>query len=311
MFKHSLFPQLFLILILTLSIHTSFCQEMKPVELQFIPDLPSLNPRDAIFKQYSQDVENAYKAAARQDMYPMFIYAYTTSESDTVISVASRCNIPKETVALLNNLSSASEPVSGKTLYLPVNAGLFIPETPKTVLAQIVKKRLLTENFAFEQYQWYSINGENFCFIPNERLTPTENYFFLDSGMKSPLPEGILTSPYGMRISPISGTEKFHSGIDLAAPEGTAVYACLGGTVLVAATDATYGNYIILQHANGLQSVYAHLSGYAEGMKEAGTFVTAGDVIGYVGTTGASTGPHLHFEIRTGNGTTDPESLLP
>lgn len=284
----------------------------KPVAIPYCPELPSLSPRDPIFKQYSQDVENAYKAAAKEDAYPFMLYSYKAVEGDTLISVSSRCNIPKETVALLNNISSATEPVEGKTLYLPVSAGLFIPDNPVTVLGQIVKKRFLsTENFDLSIFPWYTVNGESFHFIVSGRLTPTENYFFLDSGMKSPLPEGVLTSPYGMRISPISGTEKFHSGIDLAAPEGTAVYACLGGTVLVAAADETYGNYIILQHSGGMQSVYAHLSQYAEGMKEKGRFVAAGDVIGYVGTTGASTGPHLHFEIRTGNGTTDPASLLP
>lgn len=283
-----------------------------PVVISFCPEIPSLSPRDPLFKQYSQDVENAYKATARLEAYPFMLYIYTPVEGDTLISVSSRCNIPKETIALLNGLSSSTEPVVGKQLYLPVSAGLFIPDNPTTVLSQIVRKRLLSaDSFDLSVFPWYTINGENFHFIVSEHLNPTENYFFLDSGMRTPLPEGVLTSGYGMRISPITGTEKFHSGIDLAAPEGTAVFACLGGTVLVAATDSTYGNYIILQHSGGMQSVYAHLSGYAEGMKETGRFVAAGDVIGYVGTTGASTGPHLHFEIRTGNGTTDPQSLLP
>lgn len=292
---------------------TLTCQETtsKPIGILYCPELTSLSPFDPVFRQYSQDVESAYKAAVRKEAYPMIIYRYTASETDTLISVSSRCNIPKETIALLNNIASASEAISGKTLYLPVSAGLFIPDEPSTVLARIVRNRLETENFAIQEFPWYTINGEDFHFLESSRLTPTEIYFFLDSGMKSPLPEGILTSPYGMRISPISGTRKFHSGIDLAAPEGTPVFACLGGMVLAASTDSTYGNYIILQHSDGMQSVYAHLSGYAEGMTETGHFVPAGDVIGYVGTTGASTGPHLHFEIRTGNGTADPQSLLP
>lgn len=294
-----------------LSFQKAYCQE-SPISIQYCPELPSLSPRDALFKQYSQDVENAYKAAAKLDYFPFMLYSYKAQESDTLISIASRCNLPKETIALLNNIAFPSEPVSGRTLYLPVSAGLFIPDNPKTVLAQIVKKRFLSdENFDLSVFPWYSVNGEGFHFIGSERLTPTENYFFLDSGMKSPLPEGILTSPYGMRISPISGTEKFHSGIDLAAPEGTPVFACLSGTVIAASADSTYGNYIILQHSGNMQSVYAHLSQYAEGMKDKGHIVAAGDVIGYVGTTGASTGPHLHFEIRTGNGTRDPASLLP
>lgn len=302
----------FLTLFLLLSAFSRPCFSEAPIEISFCPELPSLSPRDPIFKQYCQDVENAYKAAAKGDYYPFMLYTYTATESDTLITLASRSNIPKETIALLNNIAFPSEQIAGRKLYLPVSTGLFIPDEPETVLAQLVKKRLSsTENFDLAQYPWYIIGGKYFHFINAERLTPTENYFFLDSGMKSPLPEGILTSPYGMRISPISGTEKFHSGIDLAAPEGTPVFACLGGTILVCATDSTYGNYLILQHSGNMQSVYAHLSRYAEGMKEKGRIVAAGEVIGYVGTTGASTGPHLHFEIRTGNGTTDPASLLP
>ena len=105
----------------------------------------------------------------------------------------------------------------------------------------------------------------------------------------------------------ISGQELFHKGIDLAAPEGTPVYACKSGEVLSASIDSTYGNFIILQHENNMQSVYAHLSKFAvsEG------YVRSGTVIGYVGTTGLSTGPHLHFEIRTNGKNRNPQDYLP
>ena len=89
--------------------------------------------------------------------------------------------------------------------------------------------------------------------------------------------------------------------------EGTPVYACKSGEVLSASNDSTYGNFIILQHENNMQSVYAHLSKIAvsEG------YVRSGTIIGYVGTTGLSTGPHLHFEIRTNGKNRDPKDYLP
>ncbi|MCM1320956.1 MAG: M23 family metallopeptidase [Bacteroides sp.] len=151
------------------------------------------------------------------------------------------------------------------------------------------------------------MRGERFFFIPDGKLNPTERAFFLDSSMKSPLPPGILTSGYGLRISPISGTEKFHNGIDLAAPEGTEVYACKAGIVKQTGSSPVYGKFVIIGHDERMSSFYAHLSAMHV---SAGDAVSGGDVIGEVGTTGASTGPHLHFEVLSDGKGIDPVKVL-
>ena len=126
-----------------------------------------------------------------------------------------------------------------------------------------------------------------------------------------------MTSPFGYRYHPISGTYKFHSGVDLAGPNSgdifnNPVYAAMDGTVIACVVDrgtVSYGTYIVISHnaneryGGSISTLYAHLESVA--VKE-GDKVTQGQVIGRVGSTGASTGPHLHFEVRKNGVVTDP-----
>ena len=116
-----------------------------------------------------------------------------------------------------------------------------------------------------------------------------------------------ITSGYGNRIHPIFGTERWHSGIDIGAAAGATVIAADSGTVSVATYSSSYGNYVMIYHSNGTYTLYAHMSSLAV---TAGQSVTKGDTIGYVGSTGWSTGPHLHFEIRNSGGTIDPTQFF-
>lgn len=112
-----------------------------------------------------------------------------------------------------------------------------------------------------------------------------------------------VTSPWGYRIHPIFGTEKFHAGVDIAANSGTTIMAADAGTVLTAVYSSSYGNYVVISHGNGITTLYAHMSSMAV---SAGQTVTKGQTIGYVGSTGWSTGPHCHFEIRVNGSSVNP-----
>ena len=107
-----------------------------------------------------------------------------------------------------------------------------------------------------------------------------------------------ISSYFGWRTSPITGGREMHAGIDIAGTGmGSPVYATNNGTIMTMTYVYSYGNYIIINHNNGYYSTYAHMKGFAKGLK-VGSTVSRGQVIGYVGSTGYSTGPHLHFEIR-------------
>ncbi len=117
-----------------------------------------------------------------------------------------------------------------------------------------------------------------------------------------------VTSEFGYRVHPIFGTRRLHAGIDLGAGSGTEIMATKGGTVLSAGPYGGYGNAVVIAHGDGLSSLYAHQSKIAV---SAGETVDRGEVIGYVGSTGQSTGPHLHFEIRESGDPVNPRRYLP
>lgn len=127
--------------------------------------------------------------------------------------------------------------------------------------------------------------------------------------MRRPLEGGgRLRSNYGYRIHPIFKTRKLHTGVDLSARTGTPIYAGGDGVVKRAQWVSGYGRYVELNHANGYQTAYAHMNRIADGMSP-GTRVRQGQIIGYVGSTGYSTGPHLHYEIKINGRTVDPLSV--
>ncbi len=115
--------------------------------------------------------------------------------------------------------------------------------------------------------------------------------------MKTPVDGARISSGFGMRKHPILGFTKFHEGVDFAAPKGTPIYAAGDGVVKIAGWVNGYGNFVELGHANRYETAYGHMSAFAKGI-HVGTRVHQGQVIGYVGSTGRSTGPHLHYEIH-------------
>ena len=165
---------------------------------------------------------------------------------------------------------------------------------------------LIKENNKIEYkdivYALISIEGkdlEYFKFITDDGFV---DYFNREgknvkkSILKTPLDGARISSNFGMRKHPISGFNKMHKGVDFAAPTGTPIYAGGNGVIEFLGTNGGYGKYIRIRHNNGYKTAYAHLSKYKKGISKS-IRVNQGDVIGYVGNTGNSTGPHLHYEI--------------
>ncbi|OGW21986.1 MAG: hypothetical protein A2X55_12780 [Nitrospirae bacterium GWB2_47_37] len=126
-----------------------------------------------------------------------------------------------------------------------------------------------------------------------------------DSELKLGLPvKGRVSSQYGLRQDPIDGKSRHHNGIDIAVPEGTSVASADSGKVVFSGHSSGYGNCIIIEHENGLTSLYAHNS---LNLVKAGDIVDKGKTIALSGSTGRSTGPHLHFEVRKDGAPVDPE----
>lgn len=116
-----------------------------------------------------------------------------------------------------------------------------------------------------------------------------------------------VTSPYGPRTHPIKKTKSVHTGVDIGAPSGSNIVAAADGTVIAAGYNSAYGNYIIIDHGGGVSTLYGHMSAF---VAHNGDAVMANQLIGKVGSTGLSTGPHLHFEVRKNGAHTSPNPYI-
>jgi murein DD-endopeptidase MepM/ murein hydrolase activator NlpD len=126
--------------------------------------------------------------------------------------------------------------------------------------------------------------------------------------MRNPVKGGRYTSGFGPRVHPLLGITRMHTGVDWAAPAGTPIVAGADGTIERVGRQGGYGNYVRIRHTNGFSTAYGHMSRYADGL-EPGMSVKQGQVIGYVGSTGFSTGPHCHYEILVNNKFVNPMTI--
>jgi murein DD-endopeptidase MepM/ murein hydrolase activator NlpD len=152
-------------------------------------------------------------------------------------------------------------------------------------------------------YYWFKAPGESTGAWYDQNGKSARKFL-----MKTPIDGARLSSSFGMRRHPILGYSKMHKGTDFAARVGTPIRAAGDGVVLRANWFSTYGNYVRIKHGNNYDTAYAHMSRFAAGI-HSGSRVSQGQVIGYVGTTGNSTGPHLHYEVLHFNTQVNPMKL--
>jgi murein DD-endopeptidase MepM/ murein hydrolase activator NlpD len=246
-----------------------------------------------------------------EDIVTFRKYTVKSKETD-LFWLSARCNIRYDTIATLNKIAIVREDLVGKTIILPSADGLFIPEKAESSVEQLLQQEFQKE-LEKGGTVCYILNKEKFYFIQNAKFSQTDRAFFIapDDSLVMPLEKSRLTSPFGNRVSPITGQWKMHTGIDLASPVGSPVFACKAGFVEYCVRgNPVYGNYIVLKHDGKMSSVYAHLDNFATRI-EKGIKVAKGETIGFVGLSGQTTGPHLHFEIRMDGRAEDPASLLP
>ncbi len=163
-------------------------------------------------------------------------------------------------------------------------------------------------------YASFSPRGQTSSYYLFTSKNGDENFYDKDGKsakrklMRTPVNGARLSSGYGRRKHPVLGYVKTHKGVDFAAPRGTPIMAAGIGTVERASRYGSFGKYIRIRHSDGYKTAYAHLNGYARGIKS-GARVRQGQIIGYVGTTGRSTGPHLHYEVHKNGKAINPRSL--
>jgi murein DD-endopeptidase MepM/ murein hydrolase activator NlpD len=275
----------------------------------------SMDRRDTGFRQYQNDVENAYRRLAELErrgeglaslVDELTVFSYRPGRDEDIFSIAARCNVPYSGIATLNRLNHPASLLEAGELLLASIPGIFIPQDPESDIEMVLVSARREER-GFPVTITRNGKPEAFLFLPGVDFSPTERAFFLNTSFRFPLRSYVLTSVFGPRINPVTGNPGFHAGFDLAAPQGTDVLASRDGVVVEIGENPVYGNYIIIQHGETWSSLYGHLSAVSTGLRRV---VQSGTVIGKVGSTGLSTGPHLHFELRQNGRAQDPGRFL-
>jgi len=287
------------------------------------PWVGRLDSSDAVFKQLQDSIALGYRAEMRGGSWPdLFYAAYRVRPGDDLLALAARFNLPYDTIASLNGLVSPAALLVGQTLLVPSLHGLFLPDNIRNDLDYLLLARseaapgvlaappttATATNPEAMTVAVFLPERREFRFLAGIRFSATERGFFLNPGFRLPVSGASLSSAYGMRQSPIDGRHRMHSGIDLAAPAGSPVLAARAGRVVEQAWSEVLGNYIVIEHSGGLRTIYGHLSRIDTVLNQT---VGSGTLIGTVGSTGLSTGPHLHFEIRLGSTSKDPADYIP
>ena len=283
------------------------------------PEIKRLGQSDIVFRQYEDEVRAGRRVFApaagirpTQRLAPsiwaerLAVYSYRTRDDDaiddTIQSVASRCVVTQASIATLNRIPHNAG-LDGRVLLLPTVSGVFVPVSPRSDM-----ERLLLSARDPAAGVEITVSGTAYLFFPGDDFSPTERAFFFAEGrFQFPLRNYTVTSRFGSRVSPVTGTVRFHGGLDLAAPMGTEVYASNTGKVLECGENPVYGSFVIIQHDDNWTSLYGHLSAVTV---RPGERLDAGGLLGRVGSTGQSTGPHLHFELRQNGRAADPAALL-
>ena len=279
-----------------------------------------------IFSHYDDDILDKFK----------LIYRFSNTE-ELIVSLNDQQNFEYQVNEIL--LESEKVYVKGTiktSLYEAMkDAGLsdlVITEVIRIYSFDVDFQRDIYENDTFELYFTKKVNEDGKTveiedpeyLLLTSRGTPLKYYLFTTpdfseyfdekgkgmtkSLMKTPINGARLSSGFGYRKHPILGYNKLHKGVDFAAPSGTPIFAAGNGVVEFAGKNGAYGNYVRIRHDGTFKTAYAHMKSLKKGIYD-GVRVKQGDIIGYVGTTGRSTGPHLHYEIIQNGEQMNPAKL--
>ncbi|MDR1863148.1 MAG: M23 family metallopeptidase [Treponema sp.] len=233
---------------------------------------------------------------------------YTVVQGDTIGEIARNFGLNQDTLLSLNNIKNSRLLRIGQVLKIPNQDGILYTALPGDTLAAIAEKyettvpAIQTVNELFSE----TINADSSLFIPGARLDRVNLQEINGDLFIWPI-RGYITSAYGYRLSPFTGLRQFHSGMDIGAPQGTPIRAAMAGRVSATGADDITGNYVVITHHSGYRTLYAHLSVIRV---KSGAYVRTGDRIGDVGSTGLSTGPHLHFTVYKNGVTVNPRTLM-
>ena len=238
-------------------------------------------------------------------VFSYFLMHYYVQPGDTLFSISKSLDVSMSTILDWNDLKDPKRLRVGEEIVFPIPDGIIYTVREGDTLESIAMRFFTTVNLLKAANSLLSdviYEGEK-LFVPTEIM----GMAFNESSKFIWPAYGLITSKYGWRIHPITKRWSFHTGVDIAAPFGSPVFAADDGVVKFVGKNGGYGNMILIDHGK-YQTVYGHLSKIDVFV---GEYVKKGQLIGRVGSTGISTGPHVHFEVRIYGKHTNPLAFLP
>ncbi len=267
---------------------------------------------DAVLEEVGR--RSAEEEAKQRQAAPVEIREYVVQQGDTLWSVANNFNLDINTLFGCNTLKNPDVLSPGTKLRVPNQDGIFHKVQKGESLSALAKKYGIHSDAVVSAN---SFSGEAALQIGNELFLPGAKPLVsvassrggassAISGFRWPV-AGRISSPFGWRRDPFSGRRDFHTGLDIRSPSGRTIGAAKAGTVVYSGWMGGYGRVIVINHGGGYTTLYAHCSKL---LVATGRKVAAGQAIAKVGSSGRSTGSHLHFEVRVNNSPTNPLKVL-
>lgn len=275
-----------------------------------LPADPSLD--DALLAYLSPEVDETPVDSEAIASLPLpktlVVGSYTVRKGDTLASVAKRFGLAVDTIVSMNGIKSARSLSQGRELKIPNMDGLVHVVSRGESLGGLAHRYKVDMTLLADSNDLKSevISPGQSIFIPGARLPAATLRQLYGTTVIWPV-RGPLSSYFGYRSDPFTGVRSFHTCLDIVVNMGTPVKAAMDGRVADVGYNVNYGNYVILNHSGGLQTLYGHLSSYSV---RAGQSVSQGQVIALSGSTGYSTGPHLHFGVYRNGVMSNPLKLL-
>ena len=242
---------------------------------------------------------------------PVTFKTYKVQSGDTISGITRKFGLKNiSTVIGINNIENVRLLTAGTKLQIPSIDGLtYIVQKGNTLQGLSAKYNVSMEELLdVNELESAELQVGQKLFIPGARMNGDDLLNALGELYKLPiLSKFRYTSMFGPRLDPISGAKSNHTGVDMACPTGTPIYASSAGTVAFVGYSNIFGNYVIIKHSKGYQTLYGHMS---KTLAKKGQVVSQGTKIGLVGSTGYSTGPHLHFTVYKNGKLVDPMSII-
>lgn len=287
-------------------------------------ELPGAPNEAAVREAFSQDeneeslveaLERAENAEYSQDEFrPLTYTTYRIRRGDMIGKIAEQYSVSTDTLVSVNDIKSTRSIQVGEYIKIPSERGILYTvkkdgETPKEISERYgvdAEKCAFVNNVSTDS----KLSAGNSIFVPGAEMDAMTLAQINGDLFRRPIHGRYrLTSYFGYRPSPFTGRRSWHGGLDMACPAWTPIYAGMDGRVAEIGYNNTYGNYVVINHSAGYKTLYGHMVVRTTDVK-VGQYVTTNTIIGRVGSTGASTGNHVHFTVYKNGRMINPISLI-